>query len=247
MSDTLIPYAPPERWVRLDGALNFRDLGGYLTASGARVRWGRLFRSDALDDLSARDQVRLRDELHLRSIVDLRCVEEQASRGLAPIALLDRPMLELPSIDPAFFPGVGLHDIYLDILRTHRDRVAAIIATICELESPLVFHCGAGKDRSGLIAAALLGALGVSDDDVARDYALSARVLPAIVEAQRQRLVRDTQPAPSMPPEVHTAGAETMRKVLRALRAAHGSMLGYVLDSGVAPDAVATFRDRGLD
>ena len=247
MSDTLVPYAPPNRWVKLDGAFNFRDLGGYLTATGGRVRWGRLFRSDALDELSPGDHDCLRDDLRLRSIIDLRGLGEHASRSPAPIPHIDLPMLELPSVDPTFAPGVELHDVYLDILQAQQGRIAAILATICEVETPLVFHCGAGKDRTGLVAAALLGALGVGDHDVARDYALSNRVLPTILEAQRRRIVREAGWAPALPPDAHTASAETMRKVLKAIRAVHGSMLGYVLDAGVAPDAVATLSDRVLD
>ena len=246
MTDTLVPYAPPDRWVRLDGALNFRDLGGYLTGSGACVRWGRLFRSDALDHLSDRDRERVGHELGLGTVLDLRCAEERTSRGALPAALVDLPILDLPTIDPAFIPGVPLHDVYLDLLRTHQDRIRDVVTAIAEVDAPLVFHCGTGKDRAGLVAAVILGALGVSDADIARDYALSARVLPAILDV-RARQPGSSRWAPALPPDAHAADASTMRTVLRSIRDAHGSMLGYALDIGVSPDSIATLRDRALD
>ena len=246
MTDTLAPYAPPDRWVRLDGALNFRDLGGYLTISGARVRWGRLFRSDALDHLSDRDRDRVGLELQLGTVFDLRCPEERAARGALPGALVDLPILHLPTIDPAFVPGVPLHDVYLDLLRTNHDRIRDVVTAIAECNAPLVFHCGTGKDRAGLVAAMLLGALGVSEDDIARDYALSGGVVPAILE-RRFRHADRSGSADALPPEAHTADASTMRTVLRSVRVDHGSMLGYALDIGVSPDLIATMRDRVLD
>ena len=247
VTDTLVPYAPPDRWVRLDGALNFRDLGGYLTGSGARVRWGRVFRSDSLDHLSDRDRVRLGHELGLGTVIDLRCAEERTSRVALPAAVVQLPMLDRSPIDPAFVPGVALHDVYLDLLRTHQDWIQRVVTAVAECEAPLVFHCGTGKDRAGLISAVLLGALGVGDADIARDYALSARVLPKILEARRRHKAGPSGWAPALPPEVHVAEASTMRTVLRSIRDAHGSMLGYALDIGVSPDSIATLRDRVLD
>ena len=246
MTDTLVPYAPPDRWVRLDGVMNFRDIGGYLTGSGARVRWGRLFRSDALDHLSDRDRDRLGHELGLETVLDLRCAEERRSRGALPAVLVNLPILDLPTIDPAFVPGVALHDVYLDLLRTHRDRIRDVVTAIAECNGPLVFQCDTGKDRAGLVSAVLLGALGVCDADIARDYALSARVLPAILDERRRKADRSGW-APALPPEVHVADPSTMRAVLRSIRNAHGSMLGYALDIGVSPDLIATLRDRVLD
>lgn len=236
MTDTLLPYAPPERWVPLQGAVNFRDVGGYLTASGATVRWRRLFRSDALDDLTVENVQRLTASLGLHTVLDLRCAEERAATGSWSAARHELPIFELPSIEPVVAPGVALHDVYLNILRRRADRIREVLVAVVESEHPLVFHCSAGKDRTGLISAVLLGALGVSDDDISRDYALTGLVLPLMATRLQ-----------GLPPVLRTADRATMQSVLRTIRSAHGSMLGYVLDIGVGAEAIANLRDRLLD
>jgi protein-tyrosine phosphatase len=247
MTDTLIPFAPAERWVPLDGAMNFRDLGGYLTASGATIRWRRLFRSDALDELSSNDRRRLIDDLGLRTVLDLRCDIERMPSAAWAAARHELPILELPSIEPVFPDGVPLHDVYLDMLHKRATPIRDVITTIVESEHPLVFHCSAGKDRTGLIAAVVLGALGVSDHDIARDYALTGRVLPSLLAMLRAGAERAGRRHGAFPAVARTADLETMQAVLRAMRETHGSMLGYALDIGVEPEAIAVLRDRLLD
>jgi protein-tyrosine phosphatase len=221
MTDVLVPFAPPDRWVPLRGARNCRDLGGYLTASGAAVRWRRLFRSDALDAVVAADVARLRDDLGVRTVVDLRCEDERcdAVDGWAPL----RVAVPIEAAPPgAAAPGVTLADRYLHLLRKRAARIRLAVEVVVEAEHPVLVHGADGRDRTGLVAAVLLGALGVGDDDIARDYALA-------------------------PPAGEAADRDTMRSVLRSLRREHGSMLGYALDIGVGAESIAVLRDRLLD
>ena len=110
---------------------------------------------------------------------------------------------------------------------------------------PGVFFCAAGKDRTGLVAALLLGTLGVADEDIALDYSLTAEVMPAIIE--RRTWSADSGSALSFPPQVYGAEAETMRQVLYELRRWHGSVLGYVLDAGLDMRAVEELRGLLLE
>ena len=244
MSDTVVPTAPPDGWVRLEGALNFRDLGGYLTRSGEIVRSGRLFRSDSLDELTPRDISFLGNALELQTVVDLR-VDRERSPDLTECAPVRRtlPVLELDSAEPVFSPGVALCDVYAHILRTRSDVFRTLLELLAEAEHPLVFHCTAGKDRTGLVAAVVLGTLGVGDSDIVRDYALTQAVLPQLMERVAERLARAGL---ALPPQAHTAEPETMKALVRSINRDHGSVLGYTLDAGVDVSVVEALRARLL-
>lgn len=181
MTENALLDGPPSRTLVLDGVLNFRDLGGYLTPTGAIVRWRQVFRSDALDGLTARYRAVLDAELGPFLAVDLRKLVEPV--GSVPAARL-RSTVHVPLLDgtaeadPLSVPGVPLEDVYLVLLRRCAERIALVLSVIAEAERPVVFHCGAGRDRTGLVAAVLLGVLGVSDDDISRGYALSAARRP---------------------------------------------------------------------
>ena len=174
--------ADPARRLELEGAWNFRDLGGYRARDGRRLRWRRLFRADGLDRLTATDLEQI-ERLRLRTVIDLRTGDEVARGRLAttagrgrlvpppdarrpsapgPLRHLDRPVRR-PSSTSAWSPPPPT-------------TVAAFLAwSATRHRYPLVFHCFAGKDRTGILTALVLGLLGVADDDIAADYALSGR------------------------------------------------------------------------
>jgi protein-tyrosine phosphatase len=177
------------RRLELDGPVNFRDLGGYATADGRRVRWGRVYRSDSLETLTPADLARL-DELGIRLVCDLRRDEERAAAPsrvvghgelriehlpIGGIAAETRDMAgrmlrgEIPEVSAATMAGV-----YLTILDLHPDSFGAVVSHAGDAASlPMVVHCTAGKDRTGVASALLLAALGVDDETIAADYELS--------------------------------------------------------------------------
>jgi protein-tyrosine phosphatase len=179
-----------QRLVPLEGTLNFRDLGGYVGADGRRVRWGRVFRSDHLGSLTAAD-VEALGRLGVRTVVDFRGAHEydgapQGAPGEA-VRRLERPITDGPAEGVTFYERVmdrtitrfevaDLTDFYLRTL----ERSAATFGEVLGLAADpahhsLVFHCAAGKDRTGLTAALLLAALGVGEDDILDDYLLTNR------------------------------------------------------------------------
>ncbi len=143
--------------------------------------------------------------------------------------------------------NLPLDEIYFLMLERFGDRFATVVELIADADGhPAVFFCAAGKDRTGLVAAMVLGALGVADETVAADYALTAGVLPALIERNRTRAEARGRPA-----EVHfdnydeavlTAEAVTMLSVLGRLRAEHSSVESYLLAHGLPTDAVAALR-----
>ena len=171
---------------RLIGASNFRDVGGYVTTDGYRVQQGRIFRSNQLGQLTSQDLSQL-ETLGVHSVVDFRSDDEIAKAG--PGLLTGAFRHTLP-IDPSI--GYQLRtrleggqpinrqvteelmcDLYRGFVRDHAGHFRRFFELLLAESTPLVFHCSAGKDRTGFAAALILSALGVSRDVVFQDYMLT--------------------------------------------------------------------------
>lgn len=186
-----------ERLLPLQGATNFRDLGGYAAADGQRVRWRRVFRSDHLAGLTEADR-HLLAELGLGSAVDFRGEHERAAQayqlpGVRQLALTIEPSV-VQRMDQlaaegrprdAAMAADAMRDLYERLVDHQHHRFAALFAHLLESDAPVVFHCTAGKDRTGVAAALLLLALGVHRSDVMEDFLLTNRhyVRPAQANA----------------------------------------------------------------
>ena len=189
----------PDRHIALDGATNFRDLGGYLGLRGREVRWRRIFRSDHLGNLTAGD-IRLLERLGVTRVCDFRGMDERSGTACA------LPAAEVHSlaIEPTVVQGIRdlvdaghrltaadtvslMQDTYRAFVRANTERFGSLFDLLLTDDRPLVFHCTAGKDRTGFAAALLLMALGVSRESVVQDYLLSNvhyRLPPSVRSAQ---------------------------------------------------------------
>jgi protein-tyrosine phosphatase len=189
-----------ERRIPFETVTNFRDLGGYRTRSGRRVRWGRIFRSDALHGMSEGD-IALYHELGVSAVYDLRGdveIEEQPN----PMPSRHLPLLTRPSGDgkaQIAFDGMTSADgerVLAGIYIGHIDHAATTIGELFSALAspeglPAVFHCHAGKDRTGLVAALLLESLGVEREAILDDYELTARYrLRAQQDQTFERLIK---------------------------------------------------------
>jgi len=188
-----------ERRIPFEAVSNFRDLGGYRTRSGRRVRWGRVFRSDALHGMTEGDIARYH-ELGVRVVYDLRGDVEIAERP-NPMPSRNLPILTRPAGDetPVAFPGTTSADgeqVLANIYKGHIDHAAArigeLFSALTEPDGlPAVLHCHAGKDRTGVVAALLLEALGVDREAVLDDYEFTARFrLRAQQDQTFERLIK---------------------------------------------------------
>jgi len=155
------------RRVVLENVFNLRDLGGYRSADGRQVVDGQLFRADGLNRLSESDAAVVK-ELGIRTVVDLRTLYEREEWGSAPTDLLDATGVHLPIISelwPVYEDNDDHDPVAYLIERYHEMTVegAASLATLLGIVAddvdavPLVFHCSAGKDRTGVTAALILG------------------------------------------------------------------------------------------
>jgi protein tyrosine/serine phosphatase len=244
-----VAHAPPGvRLLDLEGSVNFRDLGGWRTESGRRVRAGRLFRSDALHRLTEADVVRLRDRLGLRTLVDLRAGHEVDSDGRGPLAAPPVAYHHLPFFDGQRVPSTRIQaplpEIYLAMLRHARAPIARALATLAASPGPAVFHCAAGKDRTGVLAAVVLGAIGVADADVVEDYAFTRHALPRILERLRES-ESYRHVFTELPPDTLHAEPATMERLLADVRREWGSARGYARWAG-ADDATLDALAEGL-
>lgn len=172
----------------LGGASNFRDIGGYKTVSGERVRHGRVFRSDHLAGLTSSDQTILQ-ALPLTHSIDFRGVVEREALqyevpGTTVVSLPIEPTAAkkvLQLVENGYQPADS--EIVEIMCETYRGFVHDQAATFGQFfrilltnTTPIVFHCTAGKDRTGFAAALLLSAMGVDRDTVMEDYLLSNKL-----------------------------------------------------------------------
>lgn len=169
------------RLLPVKGAYNMRDLGGYPAAGQKHIKWRTLLRSGDLNQLTEADLNYLAS-LPLRTDIDFRGKTEVTkapdkippATTYYPLPLEAGDMSDMQQLDPARIPTI-LQEIYAYIVRSAQDTYAAFFRMVSdEQNAPLLFHCSAGKDRTGMAAVYLLSALGVDRETVIQDYLLSA-------------------------------------------------------------------------
>jgi protein-tyrosine phosphatase len=240
-----------ERLIALEGAVNFRDLGGYATLDGRRTRWRVLFRADGLSELSQTDFSVMRD-LGIRTVVDLRSGHEvEQSRfdvEAHPVDFHHFPFIDqLPDVEQwDRRPGL-LGAQYKEMLDDAAPQIIGALEVLTAPDSrPAVFHCTAGKDRTGLLSALVLSLLGVPEETVVADYALSGEAM----ERLRAKLIvkyPDSKDTISDIDEVFSANPANMVELFAYLRERYGSVTEYAATVGVPDAVVARLREDLLE
>jgi protein-tyrosine phosphatase len=250
------------RHVEFEACFNFRDLGGYEARDGRHVRWNTLYRSDTLHRLTAADADTF-GALGLRTVIDLRSQTEIDDHGRLAhhvdavdwhnVAMLDN--LKLAPPDPGdkvpesvtapvdLAPGEG----YVLITERYAEAIAQVYRLLSRDDAfPAVFHCTAGRDRTGIISAMTLDVLGVPDDVIADDY-----VLTEVARERTTAWIEANEPAfaaymAQFPPERRVVRAETILGFLDGLRVKYGSVPGFLGGIGVGEDVLDGLRTRLL-
>jgi protein-tyrosine phosphatase len=220
-----------------DRLRNFRDVGGLATSSGTRVRHGALYRSDApragdappagvawppATVIDLRSAVEAEDEHPLRSAgSDVHSVPLMAEAGIVRLAE-----------DPVE-PDAGVAGLYRRTLASVGPAFAAVVRLIAVSSGPTLVHCTAGKDRTGLVVAVVLSAVGVSDEDILADYVRTQANMPGVIERVASTPGLDDGPALVRRVE------ETQPEILTAPGAAMTAALGLVAQSGGAESWLA--------
>jgi protein-tyrosine phosphatase len=244
-----------ERRVALAGPVDFRDLGGYGAADGRSVRWRQLYRSDSLHHLETEDGPLLR-ELGIVTAIDFRADDELDRIGIGRLGDLDIRHLHLPTVDRALHtvrpPGWDAPEtaaeIYVLMLRSGAGAYAAALRALTEPGSlPGVYFCMAGKDRTGVFSAVVLGLLGVSDEDIVADYVLTQEVIDVIHERGRRDYPDAAQRWPELPDGLLGAFAPTMAGMLERMREQYDDWNGYADAIGVESEVVDALRAALLE
>lgn len=233
---------------RLDLLPNLRDLGGLQAADGRTVRYGTLFRSATPMFLDAKQSELLVDGLGLQTRIDLRRSAEIADGTSPALASRERRVVHTPvraasslTADPTD-PAQTLARRYRSYLATSGETIVDAVSALAEPGSlPALVHCSAGKDRTGVVVALVLSAVGVEPTAIVDDYARTREHLQTVfrllrgVDSYSERLS-------AIPEEAITAEPRTMQAFLELLETDHGGAREYLLRSGLPQSVLGTLQ-----
>ena len=247
----------PRRLIGLEAVHNFRDLGGYPTAGGRTTKWRTLFRSDGLYRLRGADDMSRVMQLGLKSVIDLRTEREQREQGIFPIDDIEVTFHHLSIVDvtwsdtetPEFDDEVEfLVWGYRDMLKIGSSRFADAMHVLAQTDSlPAVFHCAAGKDRTGVLAALLLSSLGVEDAHICADYGLTQDAMRRSIAWSKVHRPELAERYATIPKAYLAADPRAMQIILTELAQQHGSVRNYVREIGVADATVEALGNLLLE
>lgn len=205
------------RLLRMQGAYNVRDLGGYPTRDGKQTKWRRLFRAGDLNKLTQNDLQYLQD-IPLITTIDFRNSGEvndapdkkpESLKEYIWLPINAGDMSDIKVTDAASIPQV-MEDAYRTIIRKYQDKYKDFFRILAvEENAPILFHCSAGKDRTGIAAALTLAALGVDHKTIIEDYLLSAEYLKGKYDFLIQRYPA-LEPLTTVRPEYLNAALQTI-------------------------------------
>lgn len=225
-----------DRQIHLEGANNVRDLGGVHTADGREVRSGRLFRADALHKLTDAD-MQVLEPLGIVTIMDFRSDQEIEQTGKARLVEQGANHLHIPLMgsDPSrpeqyeIPPSLG--ELYQMMARHRAERFAEAINQLVLLENmPVMFHCAAGKDRTGITAAMIYSMLGVDRETIVADYVLTDAAMERVIAGMGDNVHPEARQYPA---SYMRAEAVSITLFLDTLDTEFGSPEEWLLRAGV--------------
>jgi protein-tyrosine phosphatase len=242
---------PPNRTLPWDACLNVRDLGGYRIVDGGITRWGALLRSDTLTRLSP-DGCAALIEYGVRTIIDLRSPDEIASDhhpfAESSNAITYHALPLFADRDPNTASWItsarSLAEMYEVTLTQSQARIIQALRTIANADpGAVLFHCHAGKDRTGLIAMFVLAIAGVPDETIIADYTLSDQNLASIHDEILARFEGQPERQQHLKRLLHIR-PEYMQATLQLLQDRYGGPLGYLSAAGLTPPEINRIRQR---
>jgi protein-tyrosine phosphatase len=255
------------RWIELENAVNVRDVGGLPADGGSRTRQGQLVRSDNLQDLSSADVTRLVDEIGVTTVVDLRSASEVESEGPGPL----KALTSVEHVHLSLLPEAGaMTDVAKDALAVNRERaierdpenvagafyigyledrpdsVVGALRTIAAAPGAALVHCAAGKDRTGVVIAMALSAVGVPREEVIADYVATGERIEQILDRLRSSPTYAAD-IDNIPAHEHDPRPEIMTMFLAHLDEDYGGPLAWLAEHGFDEHDVDRLRAKLLE
>ena len=238
----------PQRHLPIQGTYNVRDLGGY-AATGGETRWGRLLRADALHRLDDHG-IEAMLAKGITTVIDLRHGDELTHQpnpfdGHPAVAYHNVSLLD--GLAPSLLQdGDVLLELYKLALTQRQPALATVLQIIADAPpGAVLFHCTAGKDRTGIVAALLLGLVGVDADLIVEDYALTAGYLaPIMAEITAGAVARGADPVGFQ--RLLLSEPATMLATLDFITAEFGSVSAYIQRIGLDDTTMDRLRNRLL-
>ncbi|MGD9791933.1 MAG: tyrosine-protein phosphatase [Acidimicrobiia bacterium] len=242
-------------WLELDDMTNVRDVGGLPTADGRTTRHGIIIRGETPDDLAAADVEHLVERLRLTRAIDLRMTKERPRTATSPLRdagvdVVAFPLWENPAVAEAVRKDVPdgegyrvMASFYLKAIDGFRERAGELLELLLTTSGATLIHCTGGKDRTGMITALLLGAVGVPDETIIADYGATELRLERLYQ-RLSRLHAMEYPPKFIPTYANGADPQVMRFVIADLKIDHGTLRQWWRDAGVDEPMLEAWSGR---
>lgn len=216
----------------MKGIANFRDLGGYFCKGGV-TKWGVFFRSTSLHKAMKEDMA-IMGQIGISRILDLRYPQEREEMSDAPlkgadwlgISLLGKIPVEEFNINHKEEDTRTLINMYRQIIASSRTEIKNSVKALINSRGPALFHCAAGKDRTGIVAMLLLGAVGVSKEDIIADYEMSHHYICSFTS------------------DISGSHGSNMHKLLDEIVEQWGSVSGFLLECGISREDLSRLNEK---
>lgn len=232
----------------IEGAYNVRDIGNYKTQDGRLTKEGVFFRSDNTAGYTQND-IRFFNEKGLTLVVDLRSADET---GRQPSVFADIPGIHYENIQ--LIDGIHsqftrdnipttMGQLYIQFLETSKQQIGKMFRLFASNTGPALYHCTAGKDRTGVTTMLLLSLAGVSDSIIIEDYAATETFTSHIIEKQKAQLASLGLDVPDF--MLH-ADPQNMEEALAHMRKTYGSAEKYLQTCNVKNNEIQIIKERFL-
>ena len=225
-----------------ENIVNCRDLGGYPTADGGVTAFGRVLRCGILKDPTAED-MKILEKFGIKTVIDLRGNSEKADIPdvFEFMADYDYHHISLLETNPIFSKKcTDIGAMYILSLTEYKENYARVLRLISNLTEPFLFHCFAGKDRTGLLAAMLLNAAGVCREDIVADYQVSFTYFKPAYERE---IEADTGIIWEKNPAKFYSDPEVMHRILDYFESEFGGVIGYFRFIGLTEEEINRISD----
>lgn len=225
---------------------NIRELGGYYNTDGIRLRENKFLRAGDISQLDEAEQKRLID-YGIKICIDLRRVSEKKTPDFYELndntAYLAFPIAgEVAAHKNA---DNILYELYIDILENHKDVIYQVFTICAMMNEGILFHCSAGKDRTGLIAMLILAVCGVSAEQIVADYKVSGDNNREVSKTQKKMLIQ--LGLADVPDELFESDESNMIRLLDYLNEKYGGVINYLKSTGVTGHTFELLRKKMLE